>query len=142
MKETAAGGVGSIFGFQHFFVHDLEAFKAHLGAMVTEDRHRCWCAKGRRITTHPTGACYEILRQLGVHPVRGSRASAANGPSGGGAEDAKTEETWMCYTQFTFSLKRLRRNCARLLVGAAPYRGGGLPAKINVDDWWPAKVNV
>ena len=40
MKETAAGGVGSIFGFQHFFVHDLEAFKAHLSAMVTEDRHR------------------------------------------------------------------------------------------------------
>jgi hypothetical protein len=48
-----------------------------------------------------------LLRQLGIHPVKGTRGSGI--PSG--------TRDFMCYQEYCFSLERLQRNSSRLKIG-------------------------
>ena len=80
----------------------------HFTMMVRQDLNRCWHANGRRNLSHPTSPCYEILRQLGVHPVKGTRWNPRAEP---------TTRDFLFYSEYTFTLERMKRNCARLKIG-------------------------
>lgn len=110
LSAAPAGRVDSIFGFERLIVDEVAAFHENFASMVCADRNRCWHANGRRTFAHSTGPCYEILRQLGIHPVRGTRGRPGqNAPAG--------TRNFMFYSEFTFSFERMRRNCHRLKVG-------------------------
>jgi len=108
LSPAPAGRVDSIFGFERLSVDEVASFNEHFASMVRTYRNRCWHANGRRTFAHSTGPCYEILRQLGIHPVRGTRGTKGT-PAG--------TRDFMFYSEFTFSLERMRRNCHRLKVG-------------------------
>ena len=110
LTDAQPGHVNSIFGFENIFVHDIGNFNEHITAMVREDRQHCWHANGRRNLLQPTSPCYEILRQLGIHPVKGTRGTTRTDfpPSG---------RDFMLYSQYTFTLSRMQKNCHRLKIG-------------------------
>jgi len=93
-------------------VHDTAAFDHAVRSMVIHDVRRCWHANGRPTLSQPTGPVYEILRQVGVHPVKGSGA-------GKGRADL------MRHREYVFSQERMKRNCGRLSVGAIGSLRGG-----------------
>jgi len=100
--------VGCIFGFTRMFVDEVAVFNAHVTRMVLEDNSRCWHANGRRTLSQPSSTVYELLRQLGVHPVKGTRCNEGT-PSG--------TRDFMFYRQYAFDFERLQRNCSRLKIG-------------------------
>jgi len=105
------GPIHSVFGFSHFTVHEIADFNAEVTRMVHEDGNHCWKANGRADLRQPTSTVYELLRQLGVHPVKGTRGNASEGmPSG--------TRDFMFYREYAFDLERLKRNCPRLRIGA------------------------
>eukprot|EP00802_Teleaulax_amphioxeia_P019851 Tamp_20104.p1 GENE.Tamp_20104~~Tamp_20104.p1 ORF type:complete len:320 (-),score=42.70 Tamp_20104:153-1112(-) len=110
----ASSGVSSIFGFTNFFVNDVNAFTGEIVQMVRNDVHRCWHANGKPTLLHPSSPCYEVLRQLGVHPVRGTRGKDRKGlhPASQARRDSP-----LFYSEFRFSLDRMRKNCHRLKIG-------------------------
>ena len=100
----------SIFGFTTLVVDEIGDFNEAITRMVGEDMRRCWHANGRRILSSPTSTVYEFLRQLGVHPVKGTRGCPAAGAPIGGRD-------FMLYRQYKFDGERLLRNCQRLKIG-------------------------
>jgi len=60
----------SIFGFSRLVVRDKQRFNDAVAKMVTEDSSRCWKVNGRQCLHQPTGPVYELLRQLGIRPVK------------------------------------------------------------------------
>jgi|Transcript_51806 hypothetical protein len=105
-----SANVDSIFGFSMLFVDEIADFNDEITRMVRDDVAGCWHANGVRVLTQPTSTVYELLRQLGVHPVKGTRGSALQGtPSG--------TRDFMFYQQYAFNLERLQRNCLRLKIG-------------------------
>ena len=74
---------------------------------VRRNRNRCWHANGKRNLVQPTLPCYELLRQLGVHPVKGTR----------GRDAAAGKRDFLVYSQYTFTLARMKHNCSRLKIG-------------------------
>jgi len=96
----------SIFGFSRMHVDHIADFNERIIQMVGTDRSRCWHANGRRILKQPTNTVYELLRQLGIHPVKGTR-----GCDHPGARD------FMIYSEYAFDPVRLKRNCSRLKIG-------------------------
>ena len=108
----ASSNVTSIFGFHELFVCKVAEFRAELISMVKNDVNHCWHANGRQVLHVPTGPCYEILRQLGVHPVKGTRAA-----SNASREQTSSSRDFMLYSEFRFNLNRMKKNCARLKIG-------------------------
>ena len=104
------GGTDSIFGFSRLFVNEVDKFNDEVSRMVLEDVNRCWMTNGRRSLVKPTNTVYELLRQLGVHPVKGTRGKAS-------ADMALSLRDFMVYKEYAFSLQRLERNCSRLKIG-------------------------
>jgi hypothetical protein len=104
------GGTDSIFGFSRMFVDAVDKFNDEVSRMVLEDVNRCWMTNGRRSLVKPTNTVYELLRQLGVHPVKGTRGKAS-------ADMALSLRDFMVYKEYAFSLQRLERNCSRLKIG-------------------------
>jgi len=105
------GPIHSVFGFSHFTVNEIADFNAEVTRMVCEDGNNCWKANGRSKLRQPTNTVYELLRQLGVHPVKGTRGSTSEGtPSG--------TRDFMFFRKYAFDLERLKRNCPRLRIGA------------------------
>jgi len=102
------GPIHSVFGFSHFTVYEIADFNAEVTRMVCEDGNNCWKANGRTDLRQPTSTVYELLRQLGVHPVKGTRGKGT--PSG--------TRDFMFYREYAFDLERLKRNCPRLRIGA------------------------
>jgi len=112
----AAGGrqptiaVGSIFGFSGFVVLDMATFLTAVRDLVYEDKKGCWLVNGRRILKKATGPVYELLRQVGIHPVK---------------KTLSTDFMWatpdqrepLGFGEFRFSTVRMRRNCNRLTIG-------------------------
>ena len=110
-SNTTAGGVGgtdlSIFGFSRLLVHDIQKFNDGVKSMVVRDSARCWKVNGRLSLQQPTGPVYELLRQLGVHPVKGTCAWTSTG-----------SRDLLCYSEYVFSFDRMLKNCSRLRIGA------------------------
>ena len=102
----------SIFGFSRITVQDVARFNDYVKKMVLKDAKHCWIVNGRRNMAQPTGAVYELLRQLGIHPVKGTRDAAP--PSKCSPSVARD---FMLYTEYKFTLQRLRKNCSRLKIG-------------------------
>ena len=90
----------------HIALDHIADFNERIIQMVGTDRSRCWHANGRRILKQPTNTVYELLRQLGIHPVKGTR-----GCDHPGARD------FMIYSEYAFDPVRLKRNCSRLKIG-------------------------
>jgi len=107
LEPASPGSVNSIFGFQRIFVVDCTEFNREVKEMVQADRNRCWHANGKRNLVQPTLPCYELLRQLGVHPVKGTR----------GRDAAAGKRDFLVYSQYTFTLARMKHNCSRLKIG-------------------------
>ena len=108
--EPAAPGdrqpIASIFGFCRMHVDQIADFNERVTHMVSTDPNRCWHANGRQNLKQPTNTVYELLRQLGIHPVKGTRGCFQPGP-----------RDFMIYSQYAFDLGRLKRNCSRLKIG-------------------------
>ena len=110
VRMTRSERMESIFGFSHFFVNEVADFNEEVTQMVRKDLNRCWHANGRRTLTQPTSTVYELLRQLGVHPIKGTRGTASEGTPSGSRD-------FMFYKEYAFSLERLQRNSSRLKIG-------------------------
>lgn len=108
LNSGGAGCIDSVFGFKRLTVHEIGDFNDMVKRMVAEDEHGCWHANGRKTFTQPTNTVYELLRQLGVHPVKGTRAQGAS---------LQHSRDFMVYSEYVFDLDRLRRNCDRLKIG-------------------------
>lgn len=109
LNPGGAGCINSVFGFATLTVHEIGDFNETLKRMIDEDKNGCWHANGRRTFTQPTNTVYELLRQLGVHPVKGSRAQRF---------PITESRDFMVYNEYVFDLARLRNNCNRLKIGA------------------------
>jgi len=112
----AAGGqpaiaVGSIFGFSGFLVLDMATFLTAVRDLVCENKNDCWLVNGRRSLKKATGPVYELLRQVGIHPVK----STVSGDLMLATPDQREP---LGFGEFRFSMDRMRRNCNRLTIGA------------------------
>ena len=116
LEPAAAGRLNSIFGFERIFVEDVNEFNKEFADMVQADHQRCWLTNGKRSLVQPTLPAYELLRQLGVHPVKGTRGR--EGAAGG-------KRDFLFYSQYTFTLGRMQKNCSRLKIGVIGNRRGG-----------------
>ena len=116
LEPAAAGRLNSIFGFERIFVEDVQEFNREFADMVQADHQRCWLTNGKRSLVQPTLPAYELLRQLGVHPVKGTRGR--EGAAGG-------KRDFLFYSQYTFTIGRMQKNCSRLKVGVIGNRRGG-----------------
>eukprot|EP00960_Hanusia_phi_P041736 755138-Hanusia_phi.AAC.11 len=67
-----------ILGFREMLVHDLSTFNQEIRKMVCDDVRKCWLVNGKKCIKEPTGPVYELFRQIGVRPMKGTR-----GPRGG-----------------------------------------------------------
>lgn len=135
-SEVSRGGCerdDSIFGFSRLLVHDINEFNEGVKGMVARDSHRCWKVNGRQSLQQPTGPVYEIFRQLGIHPVKGTGGTGefskrqehgGGGRGGGGCRD------FLTYTQYVFSFDRMLKNCGRLRIGAIANRLSSKPCPL------------
>ena len=113
----AAGGhqptiaVGSIFGFSEFLVLDMATFLTAVRDLVCNDKNGCWLVNGRRTLKKATGPVYELLRQVGIHPVKGTMSRDLM---------LATPEQWepLGFVEFCFCMERMRSNCERLTIGS------------------------
>jgi len=110
-----AGGqpttVASIFGFSGFVVLDMSTFLTAVRDLVCDDKNGCWLVNGKRILKKATGPVYELLRQVGIHPVK----STVSGDLMLATPDQREP---LGFGEFRFSMDRMRRNCNRLTIGA------------------------
>lgn len=95
---SAPGQVASIFGFNRILVKNVVKFTSEFSKMVNIDINCCWHANGRQTLQQPTSPCYEILRQLGVHPFKGTRRKALQG-----AGEGSTSRDLMFHPQFALT---------------------------------------
>jgi len=112
----AAGGqptraVGSIFGFSGFLVLDMATFLTAVRDLVCENKNDCWLVNGRRSLKKTTGPVYELLRQVGIHPVK----STVSGDLMLATPDQREP---LGFGEFRFSMDRMCGNCNRLTIGA------------------------
>ena len=107
LVNAEPGQVASIFGFSRMLVSNVAEFNKRISGLIRQDRRACWRAKGRPKVSNPTGACYELLRQLGIHPVKGRRIDLS-----GNSRD------FLSHSEFAFSLERMQKNCARIKAGS------------------------
>ena len=114
--SSAARDVASIFGFTKMFVDEVAAFNERVTSMVVADPRRCWHANGRHHLKQPTNTVYELLRQLGIHPVKGTRGDA-QGDAPGTTTCLRASRDFMLYSEYMFDMVRLKRNCSRLKIG-------------------------
>ena len=105
--EAESGQVASIFGFSRMLVFNVAEFARRMSDWTREDRRQCWHAKQCQVRSHPTRPWYELLRQLGIHPVRGTRIRELS------ALDARN---LMLHSEFAFSPDRMAKNCIRLKI--------------------------
>ena len=102
--------VGSIFGFSGFLVLDMATFLTAVRDLVCENKNDCWLVNGRRSLKKATGPVYELLRQVGIHPVK----STVSGDLMLATPDQREP---LGFGEFRFSTVRMRRNCNRLTIG-------------------------
>jgi hypothetical protein len=112
----AAGGrstikVGSIFGFSGFFVLDMATFLKAARDLVCEDKNGCWLVNGRRSLKKTTGPVYELLRQVGIHPVKTTVSRDFMFATSDQREP-------LGFGEFRFCMDRMHSNCNRLTIGA------------------------
>ena len=107
LEHPPEGEISSVFGFHRLHVSHAAKFCDAIASLVVADKSRCWRVNGKRTLLHPASPCYEVLRQLGIHPVKGTRL-----PRDDGMRSA------MSYSEFRFSASRMRVNCLRLKIGA------------------------
>eukprot|EP00277_Geminigera_cryophila_P011939 CAMPEP_0179451924 /NCGR_PEP_ID=MMETSP0799-20121207/35937_1 /TAXON_ID=46947 /ORGANISM="Geminigera cryophila, Strain CCMP2564" /LENGTH=179 /DNA_ID=CAMNT_0021247587 /DNA_START=202 /DNA_END=741 /DNA_ORIENTATION=+ len=100
----------SIFGFSKITVNEMDQFHLEVLLMVQNDVTKCWHANGRPTLRQPTFVVYELLRQVGIHPVRGTCAQKGSSDAANGARD------FLCYRQYAFCKERMVRNCHRLKI--------------------------
>eukprot|EP00960_Hanusia_phi_P066716 766457-Hanusia_phi.AAC.9 len=70
----------SILGFAEIHVHELPTFNTEIRLMVQQDKKHCWLVNGKVDIKEPTGPVYEILRQIGIRPMRGMRGPRFSDP--------------------------------------------------------------
>ena len=97
------------------------SYNEEVRQMVLEDTRGCWHSNGRPSLRQPTGPVYELFRQVGVHPVRGTGRGEGKEKSGGGEERARRD--FLVFTEYAFCRERMLKNCGRLRVGAIANRG-------------------
>lgn len=122
--------LNSVFGFSRIFVDEVCSFNAEVIRMVDIDKSGCWKANGRRTLQHPTSPVYEMLRQCGIHPVKGTRWSSSKthpqkckgkgitkgAPSLNNAAPIG-ERNFMIFEEYVFDAQRMKSNCSRLKIG-------------------------
>ena len=121
----------SIFGFSRLVVRDKQRFNDAVAKMVTEDSSRCWKVNGRQCLHQPAGPVYELLRQLGIRPVKVSCPSNAFAQSAQGvsahvqgacafeiSSNAPGSRDFLAHSEYEFSFDRMLKNCDRLRIGA------------------------
>ena len=121
----------SIFGFSRLVVRDKQRFNDAVTKMVTEDSSRCWKVNGRQCLHQPTGPVYELLRQLGIRPVKVSCPSNSFAQSEQGVSEhvqgacafeissnAPASRDFLAHSEYEFSFDRMLKNCDRLRIGA------------------------
>jgi len=101
----------SVFGFRHIIVNDTCDFNRAVTQMVQEDKGGCWHANGKRLLRQPTSPAYELLRQCGIHPVKGTRGSSTTNTS------LHAARNFMTFKEYAFDMERLQRNSSRLKIG-------------------------
>ena len=116
VDTTAAGGqptivVGSIFGFTGFRVLDMVTFLTAVRDLVCEDKNGCWLVNGKRTLKKATGPVYELLRQVGIHPVKKTVSRDFMW-----AEPDQREP--LGFGEFLFCKDRMHKNCKRLTIGS------------------------
>jgi len=113
---AGSGQISSIFGFSRMLVSNVAEFNRRISDMIREDRRRCWQVKTIHVLSNITLPCYELLRQLGVHPVKGTRTRELS------ALDARN---FMLHSEFKFSPDRMAKNCMRLKVSSVSKKPTG-----------------
>ena len=105
------GSMNSVFGFSRIFVDEVCTFNDEVVRMVEVDERYCWKVNGKRTLQQPTSPVYEVLRQCGIHPVKGTRilSSKNNAPS--------LSRNFMMFGEYVFDAQRMKRNCSRLKIG-------------------------
>ena len=98
----------SLLGFAEINVHALVEFNACVRQMVLQDKMHCWLVNGRKDIKEPTGPVYELLRQLGVKPVRGTRGPLQTDPG---------KRDFIYYSRYTYEQDLMLRNRNRLQPG-------------------------
>ena len=95
-------------GFAEIHVHRVMEFNAGVRRMVAEDISGCWLVNGKSVLKQPTGSVYEVLRQIGVKPERGTRGPAETDPG---------KRDFMYYHKFRYDRVLMARNKNRLETG-------------------------
>ena len=95
-------------GFAEIHVHRVMEFNAGVRRMVAEDISGCWLVNGKNVLKQPTGSVYEVLRQIGVKPERGTRGPAETDPG---------KRDFMYYHKFRYDRSLMARNKNRLETG-------------------------
>ena len=98
----------SLLGFAEINVHALVEFNACVRQMVLQDKMHCWLVNGKKDIKEPTGPVYELLRQLGVKPVRGTRGPLQTDPG---------KRDFIYYSRYTYEQDLMLRNRNRLQPG-------------------------
>mmetsp|Transcript_12941 Transcript_12941/g.45491 ORF Transcript_12941/g.45491 Transcript_12941/m.45491 type:complete len:297 (-) Transcript_12941:141-1031(-) len=98
----------SILGFSEMQVKDLNEFNQAIRNMVAYDENRCWLVNGRKDIKEPTGPVYELLRQIGVKPMKGTRGPR-NGDPG--------KRDFMYSYRYIYDKDSMKKNCNRLRKG-------------------------
>jgi len=116
VNTGAAGGqptiaIGSIFGFSGFLVLDMATFLTAMRDLVCNDKDGCWHLNGRRSLKNTTGPVYELLRQVGIHPVKTTASRDFMFATPGQREP-------LGFHEFRFCVDRMHSNCNRLTIGS------------------------
>mmetsp|Transcript_103117 Transcript_103117/g.166232 ORF Transcript_103117/g.166232 Transcript_103117/m.166232 type:complete len:662 (+) Transcript_103117:196-2181(+) len=97
-----------ILGFAGVQVNNCPLFNMHIREMVLQDKASCWLVNGKKELLKPTGPVYELLRQIGIKPVRGMRGPLESDPG---------KRDFMYYFRYEFDAELKSRNCHRLQTG-------------------------
>ncbi|EKX37900.1 hypothetical protein GUITHDRAFT_115874 [Guillardia theta CCMP2712] len=98
----------SMLGFAEIHVHELPRFNSDIRLMVQEDKQHCWLVNGKVDIKEPTGPVYEILRQIGIRPVRGMRGPRFSDPG---------KRDFMYSYRYAYDEGLMNRNRGRLQPG-------------------------
>ncbi|EKX50494.1 hypothetical protein GUITHDRAFT_103725 [Guillardia theta CCMP2712] len=107
VKSKDDGG-NCILGFSEIQVHELQVFNMEIRRMVLEDENRCWLVNGKTNIKEPTGPVYEILRQIGIKPMRGMRGPRKTDPG---------KRDFMYSYRYIFDVELMMKNRNRLQSG-------------------------
>jgi len=97
-----------VLGFSEILVDDLGEFNSSIRNLVLKDESHCWLMNGRESIKEPTWPVYEILRQIGIKPVKGMRGPKHGDPG---------KRDFMYYTKYEFCRELMLKNRCRLQAG-------------------------